>query len=129
VRVGNGAAHQLQLDVYGEVADALHQGRKAGIDPDEFAWSVQKRMLEFLEGAWDQPDEGIWEVRGPRRHFTHSKMLAWVAFDRAVKSVERLGLDGPVDRWRAARKTVHEEVCARGYDAERRTFTQHYGSR
>jgi GH15 family glucan-1,4-alpha-glucosidase len=128
VRIGNRAVTQLQLDVYGEVNDALHQARKAGIPPDRYAWSVQGKLLEFLETAWMEPDEGIWEVRGPRQHFTHSKMMAWVAFERAVRSIERFGLDGPADRWRHLRDTIHAEVCARGYDANRGAFTQAYGS-
>ena len=128
VRIGNGAAHQLQLDVYGEVSDALFQARKIGIDPDPTAWAVQHKLLEFLEGAWDEPDEGIWEVRGPRQHFTHSKMMVWVAFDRAIKTVERFGLEGPVDRWRQIRSSIHDEVCARGFDRDLGSFTQAYGS-
>jgi GH15 family glucan-1,4-alpha-glucosidase len=128
VRIGNRAVTQLQLDVYGEVNDALHQARKAGIPPDPFAWSVQRELLEFLESAWTKPDEGIWEVRGPRQHFTHSKMMAWVAFDRAIRSVERFGTEGPADRWRHIRDAIHAEVCAKGYDASRGAFTQAYGS-
>jgi GH15 family glucan-1,4-alpha-glucosidase len=128
VRVGNAAHEQYQLDVYGEVLDALHQTRCTGIPEDPDAWAVQREILDFLEGGWRDPDEGIWEVRGPRRDFTHSKVMAWVAFDRAVKAVERFGLDGPVDRWRACRDEVHKEVCEQGFDAERNTFTQYYGS-
>jgi GH15 family glucan-1,4-alpha-glucosidase len=128
VRTGNGAVNQLQLDVYGEVMDALHLARRTGIPADEATWSLQKALLGFLEQAWCQPDEGIWEVRGPRRHFTHSKVMAWVAFDRAVKAVERYGADGPVDRWRQLRAAVHGEVCEKGFDFERNTFTQSYGS-
>jgi GH15 family glucan-1,4-alpha-glucosidase len=128
VRIGNRAVRQRQLDVYGEVNDALYQARRSGIDPDPFAWSVQRELLEFLSEAWPQPDEGIWEVRGPRQHFTHSKMMAWVAFDRAVKSIERFHLDGPVDRWRQIRDAIHAEVCAKGFDRRRGAFTQAYGS-
>ncbi|HVU79555.1 MAG TPA: glycoside hydrolase family 15 protein [Gaiellaceae bacterium] len=128
VRIGNAAHEQFQLDVYGEVMDALHQARVHGLDPDDHAWSLQQRLMDFLEGAWDKPDEGIWEVRGPRRHFTHSKVLAWVGFDRAVQAVERLGLDGPVDRWRRLRDEVHEEVCREGFNTELNSFTQYYGS-
>ena len=128
VRIGNLAVDQRQLDVYGEVMDALHLARRAGIPPDAAAWSLQKALLRFLETAWSEPDEGIWEVRGPRRHFTHSKVMAWVAFDRAVKAVERFGADGPVDRWRQLRSIVHEEVCRLGFDPSRNTFTQYYGS-
>jgi GH15 family glucan-1,4-alpha-glucosidase len=128
VRVGNAAAEQFQLDVYGEVMDALHQARLHDIGPDRHAWSLQQMLLEFLEGAWDQPDEGIWEVRGGRRHFTHSKVLAWVAFDRGVQSVERLGLEGPVDRWRQLAAEIHEEVCREAFNIELNAFTQSYGS-
>ena len=129
VRVGNAAHQQYQLDVYGEVLDALHQTRRAGVEEDPDAWSVQRAILDFLESGWRDPDEGIWEVRGPRRDFTHSKVMAWVAFDRAVKGVEEFGLEGPVDRWKACRDEVHREVCAKGYDADRNTFTQYYGSK
>jgi len=129
VRIGNRAVRQRQLDVYGEVNDALYQARKAGIEPDPFAWSIQRQLLEFLSEAWRQPDEGIWEVRGPRQHFTHSKMMAWVALDRAVKSVERFRLEGPVDRWRQIRDAIHAEVCAKGFDPGLGAFTQAYGSR
>jgi GH15 family glucan-1,4-alpha-glucosidase len=128
VRIGNGAALQYQLDVYGELMDSLHQARRAGLATHPTAWHVQRVLLDFLESGWRQPDEGIWEVRGPRRHFTHSKVMAWVALDRAVKAVERFGLDGPVDRWRGLREDIHAEVCRDGYDAGRRTFTQYYGS-
>jgi GH15 family glucan-1,4-alpha-glucosidase len=128
VRTGNAAVTQLQLDVYGEVMDALHLSRRVGIAPDPESWALQKALMRFLERAWRQPDEGIWEVRGPRRHFTHSKVMAWVAFDRAVKAVERYGLEGPLDRWRQLRADVHEDVCRQGFDADRTTFTQYYGS-
>jgi GH15 family glucan-1,4-alpha-glucosidase len=128
VRVGNAAHEQFQLDVYGEVMDALHQARVHGLDPDDHAWSLQRNIMEFLEGAWDSPDEGIWEVRGPRRHFTHSKVLAWVAFDRAVQAVERWDLRGPLDRWRQVRAEIHEEVCREAFNVELGSFTQAYGS-
>jgi GH15 family glucan-1,4-alpha-glucosidase len=128
VRIGNAASRQFQLDVYGEVLDLLHQATLEGLPHEESVWRVERAMLEFLEGAWDQPDEGIWEVRGPRRHFTHSKVMAWVAFDRAIRSVERFSLPGPVDRWRALRHEIHDEVCRKGYDADGETFTQFYGS-
>lgn len=128
VRIGNGAVDQLQLDVYGEVCDALYHARKAGIDDEKFAWSVQAQLLEFLEGAWREPDEGIWEVRGPRRPFVHSKVMAWVAFDRAVKTIERFGNAGPADRWRAIRDEIHAEICASGFDPSLGAFTQFYGS-
>jgi GH15 family glucan-1,4-alpha-glucosidase len=128
VRIGNAAHEQFQLDVYGEVMDALHQARVHGLDPDDHAWSLQRNIMDFLEGAWDRPDEGIWEVRGPRRHFTHSKVLAWVAFDRAVQSVERWDLRGPLDRWRQLRAEVHDEVCREAFNVELGSFTQAYGS-
>ena len=128
VRVGNSAAEQYQLDVYGELMDSLHQARGAGIPANPAAWHVQRVLLDFLESGWREPDDGIWEVRGPRRDFTHSKVMAWVALDRAVKAVERFGLNGPVERWRSLREEIHAEVCRVGYDAERKTFTQFYGS-
>lgn len=127
VRVGNAAAGQLQLDVYGEVIDALHQACLAGLEFDDNAWQLQQVLLEFLEGAWRQPDEGIWEVRGPRRDFTHSKVMAWVAADRIVATAERFDLDGPVDRWRALRDDIHRDVLDRGVD-HRGVFVQTYGS-
>jgi GH15 family glucan-1,4-alpha-glucosidase len=128
VRIGNAAHEQFQLDVYGETMDALHQARTHGLDPDDHAWSLQRNLMDFLEGAWDTPDEGIWEVRGPRRHFTHSKVLAWVAFDRAVQAVERWDLRGPVDRWRQLRAEIHSEVCREAFNIELNSFTQAYGS-
>jgi GH15 family glucan-1,4-alpha-glucosidase len=128
VRTGNGAVKQLQIDVYGEVLDALHQARRNGLDPDANAWRVQKKLLDHLESAWREPDEGIWEVRGPRQHFTHSKVMAWVAFDRAVKAVEGFGRDGPAERWRALRAAIHDEVCRRAWNPEVGAFTQSYGS-
>ena len=127
VRIGNAAAEQRQLDIYGEVSDAFFQARKAGIHPDPTAWALQRQVLDFLTEAWREPDEGIWEVRGPRRHFTHSKMMAWVAFDRAIKTVERFGLDGPADAWRRTRAAIHAEVCERGFDRAKGAFTQSYG--
>ncbi len=128
VRIGNAAVGQYQLDVFGEVMDSLHQARRIGIPPDPFAWALQQSLMEFLESRWREPDEGIWEVRGPRRHFTHSKIMAWVAADRAVKAVERFGLDGPAERWRRLREEIRDEVCERGWDGARQTFTQYYGS-
>jgi GH15 family glucan-1,4-alpha-glucosidase len=128
VRVGNAASRQYQLDVYGEVLDSLHQSRHMGVAEDPNVWELQLAILEFLEGGWEEPDEGIWEVRGGRRDFTHSKVMAWVAFDRAVKGVEEFGLEGPVDRWRQCRDDVHREVCEKGFDADRNAFTQYYGS-
>jgi GH15 family glucan-1,4-alpha-glucosidase len=129
VRVGNAASTQFQLDVYGEVMDTLSCARRLGLDEDENAWRVERALVDFVASAWTQPDEGIWEVRGPRRHFTHSKVMAWVALDRAVKAVERFGLPGPVDAWRRTRAEIHAEVCARGFDAGLNSFVQHYGSR
>jgi GH15 family glucan-1,4-alpha-glucosidase len=128
VRVGNAAAAQFQLDVWGEVLDGLHLSRLAGIESAPDAWTLQRALLDYLEGAWDQPDNSLWEVRGPRRHFVHSKVMAWAGIDRAVQAVERFGLEGPVDRWRRLRQEIHDEVCAHGYDADRNTFTQFYGS-
>jgi len=126
VRIGNAASRQFQLDVYGELMDCLHQTRRAGVDNDPGVWALQQTLMDFLEGHWQDADEGIWEVRGPRRRFTHSKVMAWVAADRAVKAVEQFGLDGPVDRWRELRTEIHDEVCTRGYDAGRGSFTQSY---
>jgi GH15 family glucan-1,4-alpha-glucosidase len=127
-RVGNAAHEQFQLDTYGEMMDSLHEARRHGLARDDHAWSLQRNVMEFLEAAWDQPDEGIWEVRGPRRHFTHSKVLAWVAFDRAVEAVERWDRPGPVERWRRLRDEIHEEVCREGFNVGLNSFTQSYGS-
>jgi GH15 family glucan-1,4-alpha-glucosidase len=129
VRIGNAASEQFQLDVYGEVVDSLHQTRQMNVPEDPNAWALQCAILAFLEEAWPDADEGIWEVRGERRDFTHSKVMAWVAFDRAVKGIEQFGLDGPIDTWRGARDEIHREVCERGFDADRNTFTQYYGSK
>jgi len=128
VRTGNAASSQLQTDVYGEVMDVLHNARRGELEPSDIAWALQRVLLEELEREWTLPDEGIWEVRGPRRHFTHSKVMAWVGFDRGVKAVERYGRDGDVERWKRLRRDVHAEVCRDGYDAERGAFVQHYGS-
>jgi GH15 family glucan-1,4-alpha-glucosidase len=127
VRVGNAAVDQRQLDVYGEVIDALTLGRQAGLEFDKHTWSLQRQLLDFLEKHWHEPDEGIWEVRGPRRHFVHSKVMAWVAFDRAIHLVEQ-GNQGPLERWRAIRDEIHAQVSEHGYDAARGVFTQYYGS-
>ena len=127
VRVGNAATEQFQLDVYGEVMDCLHQARRAGVADDPSAWALQTTLMDFLEGHWRDPDEGIWEVRGPRRHFTHSKVMAWVAADRAVKAVEQFTLPGPGDRWRRLRADIHAEVCTNGYDPAQASFTQSFG--
>jgi GH15 family glucan-1,4-alpha-glucosidase len=128
VRIGNAAAGQFQLDVYGEVMSALYEACLLGDPVSHSAWDLQRALMDFLESGWAEPDDGIWEVRGPRRHFTHSKVMAWVAVDRAVKSIEKFGLDGPVDTWRALRSQIHEEVCAKGYNADLGAFTQYYGS-
>ncbi|MGH7347382.1 MAG: glycoside hydrolase family 15 protein, partial [Candidatus Rokuibacteriota bacterium] len=128
-RVGNAATSQFQLDVLGEVADALHYARRVGLEADEDAWRVEGNLVEFVESAWREPDEGIWEVRGPRRLFTHSRVMAWVAVDRAVKAVERFGLDGPVARWRGVRAAIHDDVCRNGFDPGMGAFVQHYGSK
>jgi GH15 family glucan-1,4-alpha-glucosidase len=129
VRIGNAAAEQFQLDVYGEVMDALHQARVAGLKQDDPSWALQAHLMSFVEEHWVDPDEGIWEVRGGPRQFTHSKLMAWVAADRAVKAVERFGLPGPAARWRALREDIRRDILTRGYDADRETFTQYYGSR
>ncbi|GAA4925123.1 glycoside hydrolase family 15 protein [Streptomyces coeruleoprunus] len=129
VRIGNAAVEQLQLDVYGEVMDTLFLARRTGLAGQPHAWALQLSLLGFLESTWRQPDEGLWEVRGPRRHFVHSKVMAWVAADRAVRTLEaNPSLPGDVSRWRAMRDEVHREVCERGYDPVRNTFTQSYGS-
>jgi GH15 family glucan-1,4-alpha-glucosidase len=129
VRIGNAASKQVQLDVYGEVMDTLHLARRAGLHPDPHSWRIQNALLKFLESNWQQPDEGIWEVRGSRRHFTHSKVMAWVAFDRAVKAVEQFGREGPVARWRSVRDAIHAQVCDEGFNRKRNTFVQSYGSK
>jgi GH15 family glucan-1,4-alpha-glucosidase len=128
VRIGNGASRQLQIDVYGEVQDALYQAAKHGLRPSPEGWVLRRKLLDWLESGWREPDEGIWEVRGPRRHFTHSKVMAWVGFDRAVKTVERYDREGPVDRWRALREEVRKTILREGFNAERGTFVQYYGS-
>ena len=128
VRVGNAAADQLQLDVWGETLDGLSFAREAGLSRNDDAWRLQINLLEFLEGNWREPDNGLWEMRGDRQHFVHSKVMAWVAFDRMVSGVEHFGLHGPVDDWRRVRQEIRDEVLAKGFDAERNTFTQAYGS-
>ncbi|WP_461036781.1 glycoside hydrolase family 15 protein [Streptomyces mayteni] len=129
VRIGNGAAGQLQLDVYGEVTEALHLAHMTGLARNDHANVLQLKLIKYLEDHWDEPDEGIWEVRGPRRHFTHSKVMAWVAVDRTVKLIESGEVDGPLERWRDLRDEIHRDVCEKGYDKERNTFTQSYGSK
>lgn len=128
VRIGNDAVCQFQLDVYGEVMDALYQARAAGLSGGVSTWALQKALMRIVATRWQEPDEGIWELRGPRQHFTHSKLMAWVAADRAVRSVEQFGLDGPVDEWRTLRDDISDDLLRCGYDAERHTFTQFYGS-
>src|SRR3984893_18469466 len=128
VRLGNAAAKQFQLDVYGEIMDTLHLARAAGLPPEPHAWKVQVALLKFLESHWELPDDGLWEVRGPRRHFTHSKIMAWVAFDRAIKDAEQDSLDGPIERWRQLRHAIHTQVCESGFDSNGNTFVQSYDS-
>ncbi|MGP3967572.1 glycoside hydrolase family 15 protein [Streptomyces sp. 6N223] len=129
VRIGNGAAGQLQLDVYGEVTEALHLAHMTGLARNDHANLLQLKLIQYLEEHWHEPDEGIWEVRGPRRHFVHSKVMAWVAVDRTVKLIESGEVDGPLERWRDLRDEIHRTVCERGYDKERNTFTQSFGSK
>jgi GH15 family glucan-1,4-alpha-glucosidase len=126
VRIGNGAVGQRQTDVLGEVMIALQMARDLGAAESDDSWSLQRQLVEELADHWDQPDNGLWEIRGPLRRFTHSRVMVWVAFDRAIAAVERHGLEGPVDRWRELREKVREEVLEHGYDHERGTFTQHY---
>jgi GH15 family glucan-1,4-alpha-glucosidase len=129
VRVGNSAVNQFQLDVYGEVLDVMHQAIRGGLGNGDDAWRVQRKLLQFLESHWHEADEGIWEVRAERRHFTHSRMMAWVAFDRGIKIAQRTGLEAPLERWAAIRDQIHAEVCREGYDAERGAFVQYFGSK
>ncbi len=127
MRVGNAAADQMQLDVYGELLDTLHAAREAELQPREEAWRLQEVLLGHLERNWQALDRGIWEVRGEPHAFTHSRVMAWVAFDRAIASAERFGLDGPVDRWKEVRGAIHDDICANGFDTDRNSFVQHYG--
>jgi GH15 family glucan-1,4-alpha-glucosidase len=129
VRIGNAAVSQRQADVLGEVMIALAQARDIGLPADRHAWALQRVLIDDLATHWDAPDHGLWEVRGPKQHFTHSRVMVWAAFDRAVQAVERHGLDGPVETWRSLREEVHAEVLAKGFDSNRGTFTQHYGTR
>ncbi len=129
VRVGNAASRQFQLDVYGEVMNAMAIAHREGIAIAREEWQLQRALMDFLESAWTRPDHGIWEMRTEPRHFTHSKLMCWVAFDRAVRTVERSGIEGPAERWRALRAALAAEIVARGFDTERNAFTQSYGSR
>jgi GH15 family glucan-1,4-alpha-glucosidase len=129
VRIGNAAHNQLQLDIFGEVMDALYQARKGGLGDNATGWDLERELLAHLEKIWREPDEGIWEVRSGREHFTHSKAMAWLGFDRAIKSAETYGLPGPLDHWRQIRADIHADVCARGFDAERGSFMRAYGSK
>jgi GH15 family glucan-1,4-alpha-glucosidase len=128
VRIGNAASSQFQLDVYGEVMDSLHLARAASLKADPAVWGFLLALLKFLESHWEHPDEGLWEVRGPRRHFTHSKVMAWVAFDRAIKDAEVDGIDAPIERWRHVRDAIHAQVCEKGFDLRLNSFIQAYDS-
>jgi GH15 family glucan-1,4-alpha-glucosidase len=127
VRVGNAAHTQLQLDVFGELMDAMHQCRRMGICENAASWALECALLDFLSEHWSEPDEGIWEVRGPRRHFTYSKVMAWVAFDRAVRAITEFGEEGPLDRYRELRDKIHRDVCQNGFSQKRNSFTYEYG--
>jgi len=129
VRIGNAAQSQFQLDIYGELMDSLHVARKYQVEPDSDAWQVQRVLARFIAEKWSEPDNGIWEVRGPRQHFTHSKLMAWVGVDRAISGVEQDGLEGPLEEWRALRARIHADICHHGYDAGRNSFVQQYGSK
>lgn len=129
VRIGNAACSQQQLDVFGELMDALHQARCKGLAASESGWALQRALLSHLERVWTEPDEGIWEMRGGRQHFTYSKVMAWVAFDRAIKSAEQFGLEAPLDRWRELAAAIHADICRRGYDRDLGSFVQSYGSK
>ena len=129
VRIGNAAHNQLQLDVYGEVMDALHHSRRSGLASSESGWDLQRAFLDRLEKIWREPDEGIWEVRGPRKHFTYSKVMAWVAFDRSIKSAETFNLKAPLERWRRLRATICDEVCDNGFDPDVGSFVEAYGTK
>jgi len=129
VRVGNAAVEQFQLDVWGETLDGLYLARVSGLSLDDDAWRLQQALVNYLEGHWNSPDDSLWEIRGPSQHFVHSKVMAWVGVDRAVRTIENLSATGPVDRWRRLRDEIHQDVCDKGYDAGRGTFTQYYGSK
>jgi GH15 family glucan-1,4-alpha-glucosidase len=129
VRIGNAASVQLQLDVYGELIDALCLARSAELSRSMDAWRFEVAILKFLERTWNKPDHGIWETRGEKRHFTHSKVMVWVAFDRAIQDMEKYGLRGPIKRWRKLRAHIHDDICSKGFDADRRSFVQYYGAK
>ena len=129
VRIGNAASDQLQLDVFGELIDATYHARKHALAPVASAWAQQQTLIEHLEDIWELPDHGIWEVRGGRRQFTYSKVMAWVALDRSVRDAERFMLEAPLDRWREVRNRMHATICRRGFDDTRNTFTQSFGNR
>ncbi len=129
VRIGNAAVDQLQLDVFGELMDALYVARRTGLAPESAAWNLQRHLVEHLEEIWRKPDEGIWEVRGGPRQFTHSKVMAWVAFDRSIKGIEALGLEGPLERWKRVRQEIHDDVCRNGYDPNLGSFVGYYGTK
>jgi GH15 family glucan-1,4-alpha-glucosidase len=128
VRIGNAATKQFQLDVYGEVIDAMYQARRLGLPRAPEAWNMAKELIAFVERVYDKPDEGIWEVRGPRRHFTHSKVMAWVALDRVIKAVENFHVRGPAERWRRLRAHIHDEICREGYSEKLGSFVQYFGA-
>jgi GH15 family glucan-1,4-alpha-glucosidase len=129
VRIGNAASSQFQLDVYGELADALYHARTAGVEPDDDGLNMARALIDFVADHWADPDEGIWETRGGAKQFTHSKVMAWVAMDRSIRTWEELKLDAPLERWRMVRQAIHDDVCRRGFDAERGAFVQSYGSK
>ncbi|MBV9761149.1 MAG: glycoside hydrolase family 15 protein [Acidobacteriaceae bacterium] len=129
VHVGNAASEQLQLDVYGEVLDSFYQSRRRGLEKLDVAWDLQKALVDHIEKIWSEPDDGIWEIRGPRRHFVHSKVMAWVAVDRAIRTIEDFGEDGPIERWKRLRSEIHDEVCRFGYSREVNSFVQYFGSK
>jgi GH15 family glucan-1,4-alpha-glucosidase len=129
VRIGNAASEQLQLDVYGELLDATYLGRRKGLLGVEAGWSLARALVSHLERIWTEPDDGIWEIRGPRRHFVHSKVMAWVAVDRAVRIIQEFGADGPLERWIRLRSDIHDEICRLGFSREVNSFVQYYGSK
>src|SRR5580704_18127646 len=128
VRIGNAAYEQQQLDVYGELMDALYAAQRYGLETSSYAWDMQLKLLEYLETIWQQPDQGMWETRGEPRHYTFSKIMTWVAFDRAIKTVEQFGAQGPRDHWQKLRAKIAEQIIDQAYDSERNTFVQYYGA-